>query len=194
MEFGVGQRRIPRRSLSCSVFVIRSKFQTASLSLAELGKITKNWSRSKIKIRWNDLEDQDQRSHFKWSCQIKIICMILADQDQDHDLSIYCDPDLFSERSPLLDQWKWFLDQSHFLHINKSDLYTQRSKIISNDLIFCTKNQWSSRALTKIWVSFIILEMNQDLIVTCKRPRFPPPVGHSRNRRRRSGSRHSRRP
>ena len=53
--------------------------------------------------------------------------MILADQDQDHDLSTYCDLDLFSERS--------------LLQINKSDLCTQRSGIISSDMIFCTKDQ-----------------------------------------------------
>ena len=75
----------------------------------------KNWSRSKIKIRWNDLEGQDWRSCFKWSCQIKIICMILA--DQDHDLSMYCDLDLFSERSPLLDQWKWSFRSRSFLQM-----------------------------------------------------------------------------
>ena len=111
------------------------------------GRSPKNWSRSKIKIKWNDLQDQDQRSFLKWSCQIKIICMILADQDQDHGLSIYCDLDLFSERSPLLDQWKWSFRSRSFLQINKSDLCTQRSKIISKDLIFCTKDQWSSQAL-----------------------------------------------
>ena len=116
-------------------------------SQQSLGRSPKNWSRSKIKIKWNDLQDQDQRSFLKWSCQIKIICMILADQDQDHGLSIYCDLDLFSERSPLLDQWKWSFRSRSFLQINKSDLCTQRSKIISKDLIFCTKDQWSSRTL-----------------------------------------------
>ena len=140
-----------RRNSQMSIFI----WSRGGVVWQSLGRSPKNWSRSKIKIKWNDLQDQDQRSFLKWSCQIKIICMILADQDQDHGLSIYCDLDLFSERSPLLDQWKWSFRSRSFLQINKSDLCTQRSKIISKDLIFCTKDQWSSQALYQSYCVYI---------------------------------------